>query len=438
LNLRILPIVRRRAIIFNPPSRSASADEKVWFNSPGLNPEKRVQCLPWGLITFILFSLSFLTPQFGQQGTEISCYSGRTDFTDNRETVVTGASSAEFLYEYFLGMLDQQTPVDLDFNQEVKFYIDQYLTNRKGDLELFLQRAQLYFPIIEEQLDKYELPLELKYIAVIESGLNPFAKSSSGAVGLWQFLYNTCSLFDLKVDSYIDERRDPYKSTDAACRYLKYLYNTFHDWNLVMASYNGGPRDVRNAIERTGGITDYWQLRPYLSEQARNYVPKFIAFNYLMNYYSLHNVQVKTPEYSFINTDTIHVQYAVSFTQISSIIHISVGELEHLNPIYKKQYIPDLTMPCVLVLPSELVSNYIKSEDKILGYNPPELNYNTMLLLAGSTENRIMVTHTVKPGEYFHKIALTYNCTIENIRAWNKLGDKPLYPGQSLAIWIEK
>jgi membrane-bound lytic murein transglycosylase D len=355
---------------------------------------------------------------------------------EQRTTGLTTKESNSFAYEYYIELLNEQTPVDLEFNDDVRKYIDLFLTTRKKDLEISLQRAQLYFPIIEGFLDKYDLPLELKYIAVIESGLNPFAKSKSGAIGLWQFLYNTCSLFDLRVDSYIDERRDPYKSTDAACRYLQYLYSTFRDWDLVMASYNSGPGDVRNAILRSGGKTNYWELRQYLSEPARNYVPAFIAMNYLMQYHHLHGIQVKKPDYSFPETDTLQIQYAVSFEQINSILDIPVTELEELNPAYKLKYIPDLQSSCTLVLPKNRIDEYIESESRIIGYSVPVVDYNTLLTNAGSTENRTCITHTVKSGEYFHKIALSYNCTIENIKAWNKLGDSPLYPGQCLEIWV--
>ncbi len=385
----------------------------------------------------ILLSSSFQS--FCQPGSDsiTACYS-RTNTEDFLSDVIPSGSSRSFAYEYYIELLDQQTPIDLEFNKEVKEYIDLFLTKRQSDLELSLQRAQFYFPIIEEMLDKYDLPLELKYIAVVESGLNPFAKSTSGAVGLWQFLYNTCSLFELKVDSYIDERRDPYKSTDAACRYLQYLYSTFNDWNLVMASYNGGPRDVRNAIQRSGGKTDYWELRPYLSEQAQNYVPAFIAMNYLMKYHQLHGIKAEKPEYPYQETDTLQIHYAISFGQISSILNVPVTELEKLNPIYRKKYIPDIQEPCILVLPRNLISKFLKYESQIIGYSIPETNYNTLLAHAGSTENRTNITHIVRPGEYFHKIALNYNCTVENIKAWNSLGDSPLYPGQSIEIWIEK
>jgi membrane-bound lytic murein transglycosylase D len=345
-------------------------------------------------------------------------------------------TSSSNTYEAYLEVLDRQTPVELDYLPEVNYFIEHYLHERSIELELILQRAQLYFPMIEALLDKYGLPLELKYIAVIESRLNPFAKSPSGAVGLWQFLYNTCSMVDLKVDSYIDERRDPYKSTEAACKYLKYLYTTFNDWNLALAAYNGGPRDVRNAIMRSNGHSGYWELRPLLTEQVRNYIPRFIALNYVFNYYYLHGIKEIPAKFTFTNTDTLHINYAVSFAQISTILGIPVNELERLNPAYKRKYIPDLTDPCILVLPADCIVEFLNCEKEILECRLPVSDYKSMLAIAGSTENRTKVLHTVKPGDYYHKIALTYNCTVENIKAWNQLDDSPLYPGQSLAIWI--
>ena len=211
------------------------------------------------------------------------CLTGQPSYT-----IITGEISSanqntgeegspNISYDYYIEKLNKQTPIDLVYNNDVRQYIDWFLKGRRNELITLLERSEKYFPLIEEIMDKYDLPLELKYMAVVESGLNPFAKSKSGAVGMWQFLYNTCTLVDLDVNSYIDERRDSYKSTEAACKYLRYLFDTFHDWNLVIASYNGGPGEVRKAMERSGGKTDYWEIRPYLSAQTSNYVPAFIA-----------------------------------------------------------------------------------------------------------------------------------------------------------------
>jgi membrane-bound lytic murein transglycosylase D len=185
----------------------------------------------------------------------------------------------DLLYEYRIAQLNTTSPVKLDYNADVKKYIDLYTGKRKSDFARIIGLAELYFPIFDEYLDRYNLPLELKYLTIVESGLNPLATSSSGAAGLWQFLYNTSDLFDLDVNSYTDERRDPYKSTEAACKYLEYLYNTFFDWQLVLSSYNGGPGEVRKAIERNNGETDYWKLSPIIVGTGTKLCPCFYCCN---------------------------------------------------------------------------------------------------------------------------------------------------------------
>jgi membrane-bound lytic murein transglycosylase D len=344
--------------------------------------------------------------------------------------------SPDIGYEFYLSNLDKQTPLSLEYNDDVKRYIELFLHQRKPDLEIYLARAETWMPLIEQQLDRYNLPLELKYIAVIESGMNPLACSKSGAVGLWQFLFNTCSLFDLRVDSYIDERRDPYKSTDAACRYLQYLYNTFNDWNLVMASYNGGPGEVRKAIERSGGKTNYWEIRPYLSEQARNYVPSFIAMNYLMKYYALHGIHPSVKVRQFINTDTIYIQYSIGLPQIAEVLELPVSTLEFLNPVYRTGVIPESPRGSMLVLPENKIGEYLRKENKVILCQTIIPNYTNLVTEAGNTADRKKITHIVEKGEYFHKIALKYNCTVENIKAWNNLDSTAVHPGQILEIWV--
>ena len=376
----------------------------------------------------ILFCQSYSKP-------EVTAF-GFTANTGNPVSAGSNSSGNSPDIRYSIELLNKRTPLDLKYNIEVEAEINYFLTKRRNDLELYIQRSAYYFPLIEQILDKYDLPLELKYIAVIESGLNPLARSSSGATGLWQFLYTTCSLFDLEVNSYIDERQDIFKSTEAACRYLQYLYRTYNDWNLVLTSYNSGPGEVRKAIERSGGKTDYWDLRPLFSEQARDYIPVFIAFNYLMNYYNAYGIVPERSDYIWTDVDTLHINYAVSFDQISSILPISVQEIERLNPVYRIKMIPDLDKPCILLLPKDLIMEYIRNESRIIATSIPETDYNSLLAYAGSTVDKVMVTHIVKSGEYFHKIALRYNCTIENIMAWNNLNSLDVYPGQVLKIWV--
>jgi len=342
----------------------------------------------------------------------------------------------DMLYEYRIARLNKLSPVPLDYNKEVRRYIDLYTGARKGEMAGIIGLSHLYFPIFDEALDRYSLPHELKYLTIIESGLNPLAVSKSGAVGLWQFLLNTSRLFDLEVTSYIDERRDPYKSTEAACRYLKYLNSTYNDWQLVLSSYNGGPGEVRKAIERSKGETNYWKLRPLMSEQAKNYVPAFIAAMYIMNFYQEHGIVPVEPVYDYGHLDTLHIRYAVNFDQISSIIDLPVGQLRMLNPVYRRDYIPERKPWSVLVLPADKIELYLQHEVSILGYIKAPVDYNLMVQNAGATAGRTKVIHEVQPGEFTHRIAMKYNCTLENIKAWNNLPGYEVKAGQQLVIWV--
>jgi membrane-bound lytic murein transglycosylase D len=343
----------------------------------------------------------------------------------------------DIFYEYRIAALNKTTPIELDYNETVKKYIENYAVKRRDEFARIIGLSELYFPIFDHMLDKYDLPLELKYLTIVESSLNINAKSKSGAVGLWQFLLNTCKLFDLEVTSYIDERRDPYKSTEAACRYLKYLYNTYNDWQLVLSSYNSGPGDIRKAIERSDGRTNYWEIRPYLSEQAQEYVPAFIASLYLMNHYKEHDIKPVPPRFDFNNIDTIWINYPVSFKQIIDITGITADELRFLNPVYRRDYIPDLNKPALLILPRDKITVYLRNESRILGRADDNDDYNSLVSNAGSTENKTRIIHVVQKGEFIHKIALKYYCTLENIKAWNNIRDNFLYPGQELIIWVD-
>ncbi len=347
-------------------------------------------------------------------------------------------SYPDLFFEYRIAELNINTPIELDYNEAVRYYIDLYTVHRRDEFARIIGLSELYFPYFDEMLAKYNLPLELKYLTIVESGLNPLAVSKSGAVGLWQFLLNTGRLFDLEINSYIDERKDPFKSTEAACRYLNYLYNTFNDWQLVLSSYNGGPGDVRKAIERSNGAVNYWEIRPYLSDQAQNYVPAFMAVTYLMNYYREHQIMPIPPPYHYHNLDTLRISYFLTFSQISGMLDIPVEKLRLLNPVYKIDVVPEMSEPAILVLPRDKISIFIQNESKILGKAPEVENYHTMIENAHSTNNKIQIIHVVEKGDFFHKIALKYNCTLENIKTWNNLTDNTLSPGQRLVIWIDK
>lgn len=344
----------------------------------------------------------------------------------------------DLVYEYRITQLDNRTPIKLEYHPVVRRYIDVYTIERRDHLAKIIGKAELYFPIFEEKLDKYHLPLELKYLAIVESALDPKAISTSAAAGLWQFKINTSRMFDLQVDSYIDERCDPIKSTEAACSYLQYLYRIYQDWLLALAAYNGGPGEVKKAIERSGGKQTFWELIDYLPEQTRGYVPAFIAVNYAMNYYKEHDIRPVPTKYIDIETDTVHLKDALSFENLSLALKLDIEDIRFLNPVYKLDYIPEMEEQAVLTLPSKKVSDFLKHEEKLYSLNnePGEFNYSNGN--DNSYSNRVKLEHVVEKGEYFHKIAIKYDCTIDDILFWNDLPTNELNVGQKLDIWVSK
>jgi len=341
----------------------------------------------------------------------------------------------DLVYEYRITELNNLTPIELEYNQQVRRYIDVYTIEKREHLAEIAGKAKRYFPLIEQKLDKYGLPHELKYLAIVESALDPFAVSSSGAVGLWQFKLNTSRMFDLQVNSYIDERRDPYKSTIAACKYLKYLYKTYGNWQLALASYNGGPGVVRKAIARSNGERSFWELYPYLPEQTKGYVPAFIAVNYAMNYMEKHNIQPKKYDNSFSETDTLKINYKVSFQKIAETLNMDISVLKKLNPLYRKNIIPNLNRPTHLILPKKKVVSYLEKEEKL--YNGRKASKKKHARKNNTDEKGKKIIHRVRKGEYFHKIAMKYNCTIEEIREWNDLKSNNLQVGQKLVVYVD-
>jgi membrane-bound lytic murein transglycosylase D len=341
---------------------------------------------------------------------------------------------SDLIYEYRLAKLNSTSPIQYEYNNVVRKYIDLYSIKRRHEMSKILGLAELYFPIFEQMLSKYDLPLELKYLAIVESALNPTARSKSDAVGLWQFLLPTCELFDLNVTSYVDERCDVYKSTEAACRYLDYLYRIYGDWQLALASYNGGPGAVKNAIIRSGGKTNFWEIRPYLTAETQNYVPAFIAASYIMNFNIEHNIFPKKPAIYFHETDTVMVKHAVKFNQISSYTGVSNDMLKMLNPAYKTNYIPYFDKPMTLILPNDKVAEYLKFEQEIYGNKQAEPIYT---FAPANPPTQMKIIHKVAKGEYFHKIAIRYNCTSEDIIAWNNLKSNNLNEGQLLTIYVK-
>lgn len=262
--------------------------------------------------------------------------------------------------------------MEMPYNSVVQKFIDQYSGRLRRTVSYALGAGNFYIPIFEEALDYYGLPLELKYLPVIESALEPKAKSPAGAVGLWQFMLATGKRYDLKVNSLIDERQDPYKSSWAAARYLRDLYKIYRDWNLVIAAYNCGPTNVNKAIHRADGVRDYWTIYPYLPSETRGYVPAFIAANYIMNYYCEHNIcpmKTKLP----ITTDTVTIMRDLHMQQVAELCNIDVEAIQALNPQYRTQLIPGSSGPMTLRLPTETLNMFIDLKDSVYNYRVDEL-----------------------------------------------------------------
>jgi membrane-bound lytic murein transglycosylase D len=364
-------------------------------------------------------------------------------FPDSASKIKNGLAETyptfpDLVYEYKIAAIGKLSPIDFDYNPHVRRYIDIYSLERRDQVSQILGLGDLYFPLIDEMLDKYHLPLELKYLAVVESGLNPLAVSKTGAVGLWQFKINSSRMFDLEVNSYVDERMDPIKSTEAACQYLQYLYKIFNDWHLALAAYNTGPGAVRNAIIRANGETNFWKIYDFLPEAAQNYVPAFIAAAYIMNNAASHHIVKTKPIIDYTKVDTVMVVKPAGFSTISKELDIPIEIIRFLNPVYRRDYLPDLGKPIVLWLPSNKIEVFLKKEQIIYNTKIEKPTFHNVLANSGNTEGRVRIKHKVKPGEYLHKIAILYGCTVDDIYVWNPNADETLNKGDFLDIWVDK
>ena len=325
------------------------------------------------------------------------------------------------------------TVIEMPYNSVVRRYIDMYVQKRRALVENLLGLSTYYMPIFEEALEREGLPLELKYLPIIESALRPDATSRVGAAGLWQFMVKTGKSMGLEVNSLVDERRDPIKSSAMAARYLKDLYSIYHDWALAIASYNCGPGNVSKAIRRSGGKTDYWEIYPYLPRETRGYVPAFIAVNYVMNYYGDHNICPVLTRRPLL-TDTVQVTRRVHLQQISDVLQIPIEEIRSLNPQYRRDIIPGNIRPYALILPSQQVYAFIEAQDAIFAHNQ-ELYARRFAVEAAGLAPGTTVYHKVRKGETLSGIAQKYGVSVSNLRSWNNLRKNSyLRIGQRLAV----
>ena len=274
-----------------------------------------------------------------------------------------------------LQQLDAKTPFHIHYNPALETLIKKHLKQRKVLYERLMKLSQYYFPLFEDIFDREGIPLEIKYLAIVESALRPNAKSRVGATGLWQFMFSTGKYYDLEVSSYVDERCDPVRSTIAAAKYLKSLYKVFNDWDLALAAYNSGPGNVTKAIRRSGGYQNYWNIRPFLPRETAGYLPAFLATMYLFEYAPQHGFNVSKHQMPIIKTDTIQIKRMISLKQVSAVIDIDLETLEFLNPSYKLGIIPYIkNKNYALRLPLEMVGTFVSNEDQIYAYAKAEFD----------------------------------------------------------------
>lgn len=340
----------------------------------------------------------------------------------------------DLYYECKLAGIGSHSPIDFDYNPYVKRYIDIYTLERRDQVSKMIGLSEMYFPIFEEIFAKYQLPLELKYLAVVESALNPLAVSKSGAVGLWQFKINTAKMFNLVVNNFVDERMDPIKSTEAAAQYLDYLFRTFKDWHLALAAYNVGPGPIRNAIERANGERNFWKLYPLLPESAQNYVPAFIAAAYVMNSFAEHGIFPTPLKITFSKTDTVLVPKPLDLNLVAEALDLDLEIIRFLNPTYRYDYIPESSDYQVLRLPNDKTGLFIR-KSKQLYVNTRKPNG---LPKPSADSSQVRLSYTVQNGDSLHKLAMHFGCTLNDIYRWNPGIDSTLTVGQSLIFWISK
>ncbi len=358
------------------------------------------------------------------------------NFITFSEDCEQGTTSPEFTKEEYIGRL-QRLPnvIEMPYNDVVRKYIDQYSGRLRSTVSLMLGASNFYTPIFEEALEAYGLPLELKYLPVIESALNPQATSRAGAAGLWQFMITTAKQYGLEVTSLVDERRDPIKASYAAAHYLKDLYDIFGDWNLVIASYNCGPNNVNKAIKRTEGEKDYWKIYPYLPEETRGYVPGFIAANYIMNYYCEHNicpVNTQLPA----GTDTITITRDLKMEQINELCGVPMDELKALNPQYRTTLIPGSARPSTLRMSQQAISRFIELGDSVYNHRADKLfaRREAEVAVSAKQNNGGSRYVTIRKGDTLGAIARRNGTTVAKLRRLNGIKGNNIRAGKKIRV----
>ena len=330
--------------------------------------------------------------------------------------------------------------IELPYNEHVRAFILRYVRRSPKQVARMMRMGEYYFPLFEEALTRYQLPYELKYVPIIESALNPMARSHAGAAGLWQFMPATGKLYGLEINSLVDERMDPVRATEAACRFLSALYAIYHDWNLVIAAYNCGGGNVNKAIHRAGGKRDFWSIYPYLPRETRNYLPIFIAANYAMNYGQEHGI-CKAPIERVMLTDTICTSQRIHLQQVSENLNIPMDELRRLNPQYSRDILPG-GKSYALCLPSDKAGLFIDMQDSIIAYKADSLINNRraeidmakVTSISGAYRVNGVTYYTIKNGDSLSTIAKKFHCSVKQLKQWNGLKNDNIRAGKKLKI----
>lgn len=350
-------------------------------------------------------------------------------------TVVVDSDLTTEVLKERLAFLNSKTPFNVEYNESLERIIKSFVKNRKERYGTFLARSKYYFPLIEAELAKHNIPLEMKYLAVVESALIPTAKSRVGATGLWQFMYQTGKQFNLNVSSYVDERSDVLKATEAACKYLKSLYKTFGDWDLALAAYNSGPGNVSKAIRRSGGSKNYWNIRHHLPRETASYVPLFYTTMYIFEYADLHGISAAETIIQHFETDSIQVRKQITFDQITQAIPVTKNLLIFLNPQYKLEIIPVIDgRNYSLVLPRDLIGQFVQNEERIYAFAAAD-DAKREKPLPKYTEQNNRIRYRVRNGDFLGKIARRFGVSVAKIKRWNGMRSTKLSIGQRLTIY---
>ncbi|SNR86913.1 LysM peptidoglycan-binding domain-containing protein [Flavobacterium sp. ov086] len=375
------------------------------------------------------------------------------DLTKDIQTINTDVTVDEELptelLKQRLAAMNEKSPFDIEYNQGLENIIKSFLKNRKKSFSRLMALSEYYFPIFEDAFAKQNVPLEIKYLAVVESALNPKAVSKMGATGLWQFMYGTGKQYALKIDSYIDERSDPLKATAAASEYMTKMYNIFGDWELVLASYNSGPGNVTKAIRRSGGKTKYWDIRSFLPKETQGYVPAFLATMYLFEYHKEHGINPERAVVKNFETDTINIKNEMTFKQIADLLDMPQSQIQLLNPSYKLNVVPYYQgEQHFLRLPKDKIATFVSNENKIYDYVAYQSQRKTLpaqLALKVAPKTRTFVKekpelakdiqlYKIRKGDNLSAIAAKYDVNVADLKKWNNLKSNAVALGRTLKI----